>query len=90
MKPDTKFDTEKCKKCQFRGLISGATKQRTLKNTANIICNYSGVTGITCLYAERPNKIIDRRGDDRENCKLFKEGKIIKPKDRVKFRSCRY
>lgn len=55
-----------CKKCKYRGDLSGTT-----------ICNYSA-TGNTCLYME--NGIVkDRRGEG--ECQLFEKGrpKVRKP-----------
>lgn len=90
MKVETKFNIEKCKKCKYRGAISGATKRHYTKTVVNVICNYSGITGHTCLYSDATNKTCDRRGEEYDNCKLFVEGALMRNKERNVFRSCRF
>jgi hypothetical protein len=40
------------------------------------MCNYSCVTGTTCLH-KTENGVEDRRGEDYNDCKLFLEGDLL-------------
>ena len=57
---------EMCKKCIYHG--------GRLSEKVAIFCDYSGKSGTTCLYL-RKNKVVDRRGNDPNNCRLFDDGK---------------
>ena len=65
----SKFNKSKCRKC-----IYGNTQ------SISVICTYStrNKDMQTCLYRGDDRKIHDRRGDDYDNCLLFKEGKQAK------------
>lgn len=56
-----------CRKCRYRG--------GRLSEKVAIFCDYSGKTGATCLRLEH-GKVVDKRGDDLEDCKLFDDGKV--------------
>lgn len=60
-----KFKESRCAKCIYRMKMS-------IENEM-LVCNYSGVTGQTCLTREG-KKVIDRRGDGSKPCKLFVAG----------------
>lgn len=64
----SKFNKTKCSTCIYHSKNTGSRN-----GFQTIICNYSGVTGHTCLYQEG-KKVIDRRGDDFDHCKLRKVG----------------
>lgn len=72
MKP--KFDKKKCLKCMYHGTGCGGFPIRTTKRTITVYCNYSN-TDDTCLKRINNGRIIDQRGDDYNNCRLFVEGK---------------
>ena len=63
-KQKTKFDKTKCISCAYCG-------RRQAYQTLNLLyCNYAGIEGQTCLH-KVGTEIIDRRGDDYDNCKLY-------------------
>ena len=70
----TKFSTKKCAKCIYRGVVTGgsATSKR-------YYCNYSSITGTTCLKRISADTIIDIRCNDYNGCKLYTRGKQIIP-----------
>lgn len=59
-----KFDIQKCKKCIYSGKLENLT-----------CCDYSLRTNKPTLTSISAGKVIDRRGEDYENCKLFTTGK---------------
>lgn len=59
-------DKNQCKKCIYRGGGTNASYA--------LFCDYSGKTGKTCL-ALKNGKVVDIRGNDKNNCKLFNDGK---------------
>ena len=59
------FNKTKCKKCKYRAKCNG-------EGVKVLACNYSSYHG-TCL--KRVGKeVIDLRGNDPDNCKLYEEG----------------
>lgn len=76
-----KFDKKKCLTCTYHGDGVGYCVRIPAKGGTfthkTVNCNYAGVTGETCLKPAPNNTIIDLRGDDYDNCKLYKEGKQI-------------
>jgi hypothetical protein len=66
----TKFSKSKCKTCIYHGKITGIA-------SGTIYCNYASTTDHTCLKRGEHGEIIDIRGDDRYDCKMYKEGKRI-------------
>ena len=68
----TKFNKQKCMRCQYH---CGCTLDSI--TSSYVICNYSSITGHTCLQRVSSNTIIDIRGDEYDNCKLFREGSKI-------------
>jgi hypothetical protein len=68
-----KFSKRKCLRCKYHGIGCGG--YTTIKNgkSVQVYCNYS-VTEDTCLKLV-DGKVIDQRGDDYYNCKLFSEGR---------------
>ena len=65
------FNLKRCKKCKYHGGIS-----------SDICCDYSR-TGTTALK-KVGNKVIDMRGEDPDNCKLYVKGRTNKMKERIK------
>lgn len=71
----TKFDRKKCLTCIYRGGSQGSCT-----SIKNLHCNYSGIMTATCLK-RIPNKdgeIMDIRGKDYDNCRLYEKGRQIK------------
>lgn len=60
----TKFDKQKCKSCMYCG------RRQTYHSAGFMYCNYAGIEGQTCLHKVGKD-IVDRRGDDYDNCKLY-------------------
>ena len=74
-----KFDKRKCATCiyhteQFQGYT-------VIKNNkhVSISCNYASITGTTCLTKGENNSVVDKRGNDYNNCMLYHEGRKIVP-----------
>ena len=78
MSVKTKFDKHKCAKCRYRGMGCGASSIKVGSRMLAIYCNYC-ITGTTCLKADGKN-VVDRRGKDYNNCKLFEEGPMLERK----------
>ncbi|MBP5595502.1 MAG: hypothetical protein J6Y02_08970 [Pseudobutyrivibrio sp.] len=68
-----KFNKRKCIKCAYHGHCGGGYSLRIGDSNRTIVCDYSGVTGSTCLKTI-DGKTVDLRGDDGEHCKLYKFG----------------
>ena len=56
-------DKNQCRKCKYRG---GGD------DTFHMFCNYAFIADQTCLH-KVDGKIVDRRGNDPNNCKCFVE-----------------
>lgn len=67
----SKFNKHKCAKCQYMGKASVSYGSRA---TGGIYCDYGNRTGQTCIYRSG-REILDRRGDDFNNCKLYERAK---------------
>ena len=68
MGQQTFFDKRKCASCVYRRKVSGG-----MYNSSALCCDYSGVTGHTCLHIVN-GKVADHRGTDKSNCALYQEG----------------
>ena len=69
-----KFNLDKCVQCRFHGTGAGyPVGSRHLP----IFCNYAGIKDKTCLCLIK-GEVVDRRGDDPNNCQLFEKGKAPK------------
>ena len=64
IKRTIKHSKKRCRRCIYRGNMQGPSL---------LFCNYAAVTDRTCLRREG-NKVIDIRGEEYEQCKLFEEG----------------
>lgn len=65
MKTQTR-NREKCRKCIYHG--------GRISEGVAIFCDYSGKADETCLKLV-DGKVVDMRGNDLEDCKLFDDGK---------------
>ena len=70
-----KYNKVKCKKCCFR--VSDTSAYRT-DDGDSVSCNYSTIMGKTCLRRGEHGTVIDIRGNDYDNCLLFKEGDSLR------------
>lgn len=61
------YNRRKCKKCIYSAGLSHYAE------SGNSYCNYmtKNPEGETCLYLDENHKVVDRRGYDKNDCKLF-------------------
>lgn len=74
-----KFDINKCANCKYHGTQAGYSNKSV---TVPVFCNYAGIKDRTCLTVKN-GKTIDRRGEDRDNCKLYEPGKPARTDMRI-------
>lgn len=76
-----KFDKKRCATCQFHtgGAIESNGKVR-------ISCNYGIITGSSCLKRQNDGSVMDSRGDDYSNCKLYEKGAAVRDWRKLQFR----
>ena len=68
----SKFDKRKCMKCVYKCTMSLGSGAKASPN--NVACYYSVMSNNgSCLELVK-GKLVDRRGNDHDNCKLFKAG----------------
>lgn len=75
MEKTPKYNKKKCKKCKYHG-----ERLSVAMDGQNIYCDYLCITGKTCLTYDNKGKVIDRRGNDADNCALFEKGAAIQDK----------
>ena len=84
IKSKPKFSKRKCLDCIYHTLTSQGyptrIKQGNKYHTLNVACNYCELTKQTCLCLDGGKNIVDKRGNDYNNCKLFKSKKEHKLK----------
>lgn len=61
------FDKKKCRQCKYHAV-----------REVGVHCNYSGVTGVTCLRRTASGGVIDTRGNNPKKCALYKKGERLK------------
>lgn len=70
----SKFNKAKCAKCKFRCNVSASAGAEYKQSNRNIGCYYGELSHKgTCLQIQ-DGKLVDRRGDDYNNCKLYEKG----------------
>ena len=68
-----KFNPKKCEKCIYHGYFGAKSE-----TNQNLCCDYSVLAHDgAALQNGRHGQIEDRRGNDPNGCKLFKEGKKL-------------
>lgn len=73
-----KFDKQKCIKCMYHCNLTGGFRAKIGdKNYVSIVCDYATINRQTCLI-NTSEGTIDLRGEDYNDCKLFKEGAVEK------------
>ena len=78
-----KFNKRKCYDCMCHAEHSCGTTVEVDNRHVNVLCNYACATGETCLTQGANHTIIDRRGDEYDNCKLFKRGVALTVKSKM-------
>lgn len=76
-KHKAKFNKEKCATCQYRGAGSVGYPVKINNLSVRVHCNYAGITNSTCLKPLNNVDVVDLRGEDYNNCKLYKRGAMI-------------
>ena len=77
-----KFDKFKCYKCKYHGMGVGYSI-RVNGKVLKVHCNYCGINKSSCLRKQEDGTVIDIRGNDFSNCKLFEEGEMIKSVEEI-------
>ena len=68
----------KCYTCKYHGFfVSINKKEDEATKIAKVCCDYAKYAKCTCLRKEGKS-IVDARGDDPENCKLYCKGETPK------------
>lgn len=68
------FDKSKCKQCKFHGYFGSKSGASYNSEYNHIMCDYAKYNKRTCLR-KQGTSVIDIRGDDPKNCKLFIKGR---------------
>lgn len=71
-----KFDKHKCYKCKYHCENSSGYPVRTNHRTVRVCCDYATMMRETCLTKDENDNVIDKRGNDYRNCKLFEAGRV--------------
>lgn len=74
MKEGPKFDKKKCKRCKYHARGAGYVVKTGL---SPVHCDYARAHDQICL-TRVGKEVIDRRGNDFNNCLLFEEGTPVK------------
>lgn len=73
-----KFNKKKCEECKFHGYFGSKSGASNNYSVNHIMCDFAKYNKMTCLR-RNGKSVIDLRGDDPENCKLYIKGK--RPED---------
>ena len=78
------FNKKKCRKCKYHSYVGHAVQRGEYTGDYRdnqVVCFYSirSKSGHGCLHRVG-KEVIDRRGTDPENCKLFEEGEMERDK----------
>lgn len=65
----TMFDKKRCLKCKYHGRFQNKSES----GLRNIMCDYAKYAKQTCLHSVG-REVVDRRGEDPKDCKLFEKG----------------
>ena len=80
IKSKPKFNKHKCYDCKYHCEHSAGypikKKIRDKIVTVHIGCDYISMTRQSCITKDENENKIDLRGDDYNNCKLFKAGRV--------------
>lgn len=75
VKQRPKFNPRRCLECVYHGELSCGTPIKTKRGQKNVFCDYSCITGETCLHKNNHGDIYDIRGCEYDNCLMYEEGK---------------
>ena len=71
------FNKKKCAKCKYHGSFSTKAYHSTEDGVLrNMTCDYSKYANQTCLHSVG-HTVVDRRGSDPNDCKLFERSASI-------------
>lgn len=68
MKPKSKFNKKRCMKCKWSSRVSYGFNNDGFTPKEQLCCMYKKDTGNLVMIDK---KVVDLRGDDYDNCKLF-------------------
>lgn len=77
----TKFDKRRCLKCAYHA----GCNTEIGGQYSRVICNYACIEQSSCLKRADDGSVIDSRGDDFYNCRLFKRGTAIRETRRLHY-----
>lgn len=69
-----KFDKQKCLKCKYHGIGKCGYFTRAGSKATKVFCDYATIAKSTCLKPINITDVVDLRGTEYNNCKLFAEG----------------
>ena len=71
----TMFDKKRCLKCKYHGRFQSKSFYSPDEESGlrNIMCDYAKYAKQTCLHSVG-REVVDRRGEDPKDCKLFEKG----------------
>lgn len=74
-----KFSKHKCLTCCYHAENTTASypTYRKSGHRVRVYCNYASITGHTCLQPAENNTVVDSRGEDYNDCKLYRQGAKI-------------
>ena len=73
----SKFNKKKCEQCKYHGYFGSKSQNAYSSNEAalnHVMCEYAKCNKTTCLRLVG-KELVDLRGSDYNNCKLFEKGK---------------
>lgn len=85
MKSKAKFDKRKCLRCVYHAVGFGYSVPIGGGRSVRVHCDFSGVTGSTCLKPETNGGVIDLRGTDYHHCQLYKKGDISSRREDISY-----
>ena len=68
----SKFNKQKCMKCKYRCTVSSGAGLKI--SARNVACYYGALSNQGSCLTLVKGKIVDRRGDDYDHCKLYEKG----------------
>ena len=75
MRSKAKFDKNICIRCKYHGRGKQGFSAKCGNTYTSVFCDYANITDSTCLKRTGKGEIIDMRGEDYSDCKLFSPGR---------------
>lgn len=71
-----KFNKNRCLTCKYARFMVGGFAAKVNGKSIPLICSYGTINpmGETCLFVDENRNLVDKRGTDYNNCKLYSEG----------------